>query len=44
MNMKGGLGNSSQTYQMAQQASGITKWGDYPYDDPEIGWLSYIGI
>ena len=43
MNMKGGLGNSSQTYQMAQQASGITKWGDYPYDDPEIGWLSILG-
>lgn len=26
MKMTGGLGNSSQTYQMAQQASGITKW------------------
>lgn len=43
MKMTGGLGNSSQTYQMAQQASGITKWGDYPYDDPEIGWLSILG-
>lgn len=43
MKMTGGLGNSSQTYQMAEQASGISKWGDHPYDDPEIGWLSILG-
>lgn len=43
MDMRGRLENTSQTYQMAGQAGGITDWGDSPYDDPEIGWLSILG-
>lgn len=50
MEMGGNMGNLSQTYQMAWQASGsgipdfgITNWGDYPFEDPNVGWLSAIG-
>ena len=43
MNMKGNLGDYSQTFLMASQAGGIEGWGDNPYDDPNIGWLSVLG-
>lgn len=43
MSMKGNLGDHSQTFQMAEQATGITDWGNYPYDDNNIGWLSVLG-
>lgn len=43
MDMAGYLGNYSQTYLMASQASGIEDWGDYPYNDPNVGWLSILG-
>lgn len=43
MAMNGNLGGYSQTYQMAEQAAGITSWGDNPYDDNNIGWLSVMG-
>ena len=44
MEMGGNLGAHSQTFQMAEQAGGITKWGDNPYDDGNIGWLSVLGF
>lgn len=43
MEMGGNLGPHSQTFQMAEQAGGITNWGNNPYDDPQIGWLSVLG-
>lgn len=43
MQMAGNLGSFSQTFQMANQAQGITGWGNYPYEDSEIGWLSIMG-
>lgn len=52
MSMNGQLGKLSQTSQMAAQASpsltdpsigGITNWGNDPYNDPQIGWLSVMG-
>ena len=43
MDMKGNLGDYSQTFLMASQAGGIEGWGDNPYDDPNIGWLSVLG-
>lgn len=43
MTMNGDLGNHSQTFQMAEQAAGITNWGNNPYDDNNIGWLSVLG-
>ena len=43
MSLKGNLGDHSQTFQMAEQATGITDWGNYPYDDNNIGWLSVLG-
>nr|WP_302829056.1 outer membrane protein transport protein [uncultured Bacteroides sp.] len=52
MSMSGQLGKLSQTSQMAAQASpsltdpsigGITNWGNDPYNDPQIGWLSVMG-
>lgn len=41
--MNGNLGPYSQTYFMAEQAAGITDWGNNPYNDPEVGWLSILG-
>lgn len=41
--MNGNLGPYSQTYFMAEQAAGITGWGNNPYNDPEVGWLSILG-
>lgn len=41
--MNGNLGPYSQTYQMAAQAYEIEGWGDHPYDDAGIGWLSVLG-
>lgn len=43
MNVEGRIGANSQTYQMASQANGITGWGDSPYTDDQIGWLSALG-
>ena len=43
MRMEGNLGLYSQTYLMASQAAGIEKWGDSPYTDNGIGWLSILG-
>ncbi|MEY8684751.1 TonB-dependent receptor [Bacteroides sp. AN502(2024)] len=43
MRMEGNLGLYSQTYLMAFQAAGITQWGDFPYMDNSIGWLSILG-
>ena len=43
MMMEGNLGSYSQTFQMAEQARGITSWGDLPYMDNNIGWLSILG-
>ena len=42
MRMEGNLGLYSQTYLMASQAAGIEKWGDSPYTDNGIGWLSIL--
>ncbi len=39
----GNLGTTSQTYQMASQAAGISNWGNAPFDDNNIGWLSAFG-
>lgn len=39
----GDLGDYSQTFQMASQAGGITSWGNAPFNDDEIGWLSALG-
>lgn len=36
-------GNLSQTDQMAAMSQGIIDFGDYPYDDTSIGWLSVMG-
>lgn len=41
--MNGNLGPYTQTDYMAAQASGITGWGNNPYDDPKVGWLSVLG-
>lgn len=43
MEMGGNLGNYSQTYFMADQANGLDKWGDDPYNDAGVGWLSVLG-
>lgn len=43
MAMGGNLGNYSQTFYMADQAMGIEKWGDNPYNDNNVGWLSVLG-
>ncbi len=43
MEMGGDLGNQSQSYYMAQQAAGIESWGNNPYTDVNIGWLSVLG-
>lgn len=43
MEMGGDLGNQSQSYYMAQQAAGIESWGNSPYMDVNIGWLSVLG-
>lgn len=43
MRFSGPLGTNSQTYQMASQADGISNWGNNPFDDNNIGWLSAIG-
>ncbi|MCD8182008.1 MAG: outer membrane protein transport protein [Bacteroides sp.] len=43
MSMNGNLGKHSQTFQMAEQATGIIGWGGYPYNDANIGWLSILG-
>lgn len=42
MQMRGNLGDYSQTYYMANQANDITNWSD-PYPDSDIGWLSHLG-
>ena len=42
MQMKGNLGDFSQTFYMANQANGITDWKD-SYTNSEIGWLSALG-
>lgn len=39
----GNLGTTSQTYQMASQAYGISSWGNAPFEDDKIGWLSAFG-
>ena len=39
----GNLGTTSQTYQMASQAEGISNWGNAPFDDNNVGWLSAFG-
>lgn len=44
MEMGGNIGQNSQTFQMATQANGITGWGDNPYTDSDIGWLSILGF
>ncbi|MEG0647704.1 MAG: TonB-dependent receptor, partial [Bacteroides sp.] len=44
MEMGGNIGQNSQTFQMANQANGITGWGDNPYTDSDIGWLSILGF
>jgi hypothetical protein len=36
-------GNISQTDQMAAMSNGIIKFGDHPYEDNNIGWLSVMG-
>jgi long-subunit fatty acid transport protein len=36
-------GNISQTDQMAAMSKGIINFGDHPYDDNDIGWLSVMG-
>lgn len=41
--MSGNLGNYSQTFAMAQQAGGIDRWGNNPFDTNDIGWLSAVG-
>lgn len=41
--MGGNLGNYSQTFAMAQQAGGIDKWGNNPFNDDGVGWLSAVG-
>lgn len=43
MEMGGDLGNQSRSYYMAQQAAGIESWGNSPYTDVNIGWLSVLG-
>ncbi len=43
MSMSGNLGAHSQTFQMAEQAGGIESWGDHPYYDDNVGWLSILG-
>lgn len=43
MEMGGDLGKQSQSYYMAQQAAGIESWGNSPYTDVNIGWLSVLG-
>ena len=43
MEMGGGLGLLSQTYYMADQAYGITDWGNSAYMDINVGWLSALG-
>ena len=43
MEMGGDLGNQSQSYYMAQRAAGIESWGNSPYTDVNIGWLSVLG-
>lgn len=44
MEMGGNIGQNSQTFQMATQANGITGWGNNPYTDSNIGWLSILGF
>ena len=39
----GNLDEYSQTFYMAAQADGITDWGQSPYNDDNVGWLSAIG-
>lgn len=41
--MGNGTVNYSQTDLMAAQAKGIESWGDNPFDDNNIGWLSAMG-
>lgn len=41
--MGGNLGNYSQTFAMAQQADGIDEWGENPFNDNNVGWLSAVG-
>lgn len=43
MEMAGDLGAYSQSFLMASQADGITDWGNNPYRDNGIGWLSVLG-
>ena len=43
MEMGGDLGTLSQTHYMADQAYQITDWGDSPYTDINVGWLSVLG-
>ncbi len=43
MSMEGNLGDYTQTDYMAAQAGGIESWGDFPYNDDNIGWLSALG-
>lgn len=44
MEMGGSIGNNSQTFQMAAMSDGIKDFGDYPFDNDEIGWLSILGF
>lgn len=44
MEMAGDIGNNSQTFQMALQADGIENFGNNPYNDSNIGWLSILGF
>ncbi|MBQ8673719.1 MAG: outer membrane protein transport protein [Bacteroides sp.] len=44
MTMEGHLGAYSQTFQMANQADGITNWPNDPYLSNDIGWLSALGF
>ncbi len=43
MSMGGNLGDYTQTDYMAEQAGGLTNWGNNIYNNSEIGWLSALG-
>lgn len=43
MSMNGNLGEHTQTDYMAAQATGIEGWGNDPFNDSNIGWLSALG-
>lgn len=43
MQMRGNLGDYTQTDYMAAQAADITDWGGNLYTDPQVGWLAALG-